>query len=113
MTNREFFETIINGTINDEIIAKANDLLSSLDAKNAKRRDTVTKDKAEVIARREAVLQYLQSHDGIHTRDEIAEAVGISANQVTSACNALVSAEMVTKSDIKVDKSRKVGYAIA
>lgn len=107
MTNREFFETIINGTINDEIIAKATDLLSSLDAKNAKRRDTMTKDKAEVIARREAVLQYLQSHKGVHTRDEIAEAVGISPYQATAACNVL---DGVARVDIKVDKTRKVGY---
>ena len=43
MTNREFFEAIINGTINDEIKAHAEEAIEKMDARNAKRANTPSK----------------------------------------------------------------------
>ena len=42
MTHREFLNTIISGTINDEAIAHATKALAQLDAELEKRRNTVT-----------------------------------------------------------------------
>lgn len=43
MTNREFFEAIINGTITEEVITHAHESIAKLDARNAKRSSTPSK----------------------------------------------------------------------
>ena len=37
MTNREFYTAIVNGTLNDEVIAHASEAIVKLDERNAKR----------------------------------------------------------------------------
>ena len=43
MTNREFYQTVATGTINEEVITKANELIAKMDAQNAARREKVSK----------------------------------------------------------------------
>lgn len=112
MTNREFFVAVQNANISDELSAKAQELLDSLDRRNDKRKSAESKEKKETAERRQKVLDFLKNNEGAFTRDEIAERCELTAGQVTSACSALCKAELITKSEIKVDKARKVAYAI-
>ena len=58
------------------------------------------------------VLNFLIEHKGEScTRDQIAEAVGISGAAVSSACKALGDA--VCKAEVKIDKARRVVYTLA
>ena len=113
MTNREFYLSVINGTVSDETVDKAQELLSALDARNEKRKGTETKDKKEAAARRDAVLNFLKEHEGAFTRDQIAVELDMDAAKVSGACTALVKGGLVAKSEIKVDKARKMAYSIA
>lgn len=113
MTNREFYLSIINGAVSAETVDKAQELLSALDARNEKRKGTETKDKREAAARRDAVLEFLKEHEGAFTRDQIAVELHMDVAKVSGACTALVKGGLVTKSEIKVDKARKVAYSIA
>lgn len=113
MTYREFYNAVLNANISDEMNETAVEFLSKLDSRNEKRKNTVTKDKAEAISRRELVLGFLSDNEGVFTREQIAEAIGITANQVTGACTTLVGEGKVNKTEVKVDKSRKVGYSLA
>lgn len=47
MTQREFFIAVANNTITDEVITKANELIESLDKKNASRKDKPSKKAVE------------------------------------------------------------------
>ena len=113
MTYREFYNAVLNANLSDEMNETAVEFLSKLDARNEKRKTVVTKDKAEAASRRDMVLEFLRGNEGVFTRDQIAEAIGITANQVTGACKSLVDGGLVNKTDVKVDKSRKVGYSLA
>lgn len=112
MTTRQFLTAVLEAEFSEELSAKASELLASLDAKNEKRKSADSKEKREARERREAVLGYLRTNEGAHTRDEIAEAVGITPSQASSACSALFKEELIDKSEVKIDKSRKTAYSI-
>ena len=109
MTTREYFQNVLDAHISDEMDAASVTLIQKLDEKNEKRKTAETKEKREASARRGLVLGFLQEHaDEAFTRDQIAEVVGISVGQVTAACKGL--GDSVTKSEVKIDKARKVVY---
>lgn len=111
MTTREYFTAVLNAHLSDEMDAASKTLLQKLDEKNAKRASADSKEKKEAAARRQAVLAFLQAHKGeVFTRDAIAEATGVSPAAVSSAVKAL--GEQVSKTEIKVDKTKRVAYTI-
>lgn len=111
MTTREYFQTVLDAHISAEMDAASVQLINKLDERNAKRKSADSKAKRETADRRAAVLDFLQTHEGAFTRDAIAEQTGLTAAQVTAAVKAL--GEVVTKSEVKVDKVKRVVYAIA
>ena len=119
MTIREFYQAVIDvadtavieANINDELTAKATELTAALDARNEKRKSTETKEKKETAERRAAVLAFLQSHGGAWTRDQIAFEIDMEPAKVSGACKGLIDAGLVEKSEIKVEKARKVAYS--
>ena len=113
MTIREFYNEVINANINDDLTAKATELVAALDARNEKRKGTESKEKKEAAERRNAVLEFLKSHEGAFTRDMIAFEIDMDPAKVTGACTALIKDGLVVKSEVKVEKSRKVAYSIA
>lgn len=113
MTTREFYVAVADSDVGEELITKAQELIAALDAKNAKRKSTPTKEQKEAAARAQAVLDFFYDHqDTPFTRDKIAEALGITPGQVTAACKGLVAENMVIKSEAKIDKSKKVVYTM-
>ena len=112
MTTREFLVAVSTSGLNDELTTKAQELIAALDAKNLKRKTTLTKEQKEAALRREAVLRFLTERKGeTFTRDAIAEALSVTPGQVTAACKSL--GDSVTKAEAKVDKAKKVVYSIA
>ena len=118
MTTRELYNAVIN-TLNEygtdgaiDLAVEMRGLVSKLDERNEKRKSAESKEKREVRARVDAVKAFLMEHVGEQfTRDAIAEGCGITAGQAQSACKAL--GEIVTKSEVKIDKARRVVYSIA
>lgn len=114
MTTREYFTAVLNAHISDEMDSVSVQMIERLDAKNAKRKSTDTKEKVAARERKQAVLAFLHEHEGSAlTRDEIAAEVGVTVGQVSAACKSLVADGLVTKSEVKVDKSRKMAYSLA
>ena len=111
MTTREFYTAVVEANVNEELTTKAQELITALDAKNEKRKNTETKEQKEAAARAAAVLAFLKEQTEPMTRDTIAGVLGMSPAQASAACKAL--GEAVTKTEIKVDKARKVAYTFA
>ena len=113
MTTREFYVAVADSDVGEELITKAQELIAALDAKNAKRKTTPTKEQKEAAARVQAVRNFFYDHQNTpFTRDKIAEALSITPGQVTAACKGLVADNMVIKSEAKIDKSKKVVYTM-
>ena len=113
MTIREFYNEVINANINEEMTNKASELIAALDARNDKRKSTESKEKKEAAERRNAVLEFLKTHEGAFTRDQISFEIDIDPAKVTGACTALIKEGLVVKSEVKIEKSRKIAYSIA
>ena len=107
MTNREFFKAIANNNITAEVIAKATEELTKLDARNEKRRNTETEnDKANsVIA--EGIIKFL-TENGTTSSVALAEALNISTNKANGIALKMVAEGILTKSEVKEkDKNGK------
>ena len=111
MTVREFYQAVIEANINDELTTKATELTAALDARNEKRKGTGTKEKKETAERRAAVLAFLKEQTEPVTRDTIAGVLDMEPAKVSGACKGLVDAGLVEKSEVKVEKARKVAYS--
>ena len=111
MTTREYFQTVLDAHISNEMDAASVQLINKLDERNEKRKSADSKAKRETAERRNIVLNFLKTHDGAFTRDAIAEQTGLTAGQVSAAVKAL--GDVVTKSEVKMDKAKHVAYTIA
>lgn len=111
MTTREYFQTVLDAHISDSMDEASKTLIAKLDEKNAKRKSSDSKQKRETADRRNTVLKFLSENEGEFTRDAIAEATGLSVGQVSAACRLL--GEAVRKSEVKIDKTKRVVYSLA
>ena len=114
MTNREFYNAVINnqmdGTeISDEMVAFAKEAIEKLDARNAKRANTLSKTQKENAPLIEKIATLLTSEPKLAST--LATEMGIS----TQKASALVKkVEGVSVCDVKVKgKGTQKGYFFA
>lgn len=101
MTNREFFNAIINTDINADLVAHAKAELEKLDAKNAKRKNTPSKAQLENEPIKAKILEYIASN-GSGIASAMASAIGVSTQKISSLCTLLVNEGKVEVSDLKI-----------
>ena len=118
MTNREFYTAISNGEMNDELMAKATELIEKMDEANAKRAQKVLEKKQaaedEKAPIREALLNAM-NEEGV-TAAQLIEAAGLTDEvkiaSVPSLLKPFVLDGTVEKVDVKVEgkKGPQRGY---
>lgn len=116
MTNREFFENVINGTITEEMVAHATNAIAKLDERNAKRANQPSKKAIENEPIKANIKEYLartDEHD-FATASEIATELELKVQKVSALCRQMVADGTLTVTDVKVKgKGTQKGYAIA
>lgn len=118
MTNRKFYTAISNGEMNDELMAKAAELLEKMNETNAKRAQKVLEKKQaaedEKAPIREALLNAM-GDEGM-TASQLIEAAGLTDEvkvaSVPSLLKPFVVNGTVEKVDVKAEgkKSAQRGY---
>lgn len=118
MTNREFYTAISNGEMNDELMAKATELIEKMDEANAKRAQKVLEKKQaaedEKAPIRKALLNAM-NEEGM-TAAQLIETAGLTDKvkvaSVPSLLKPFVLDGTVEKVDVKVEgkKSAQRGY---
>ena len=121
MTNREFYTAISNGEMNDELMAKATELIEKMNEANAKRAQKVLEKKQaaedEKAPIREALLNAMG--DETMTASQLIEAAGLTDEvkvaSVPSLLKPFVLDGTVEKVDVKVEgkKGPQRGYVRA
>ena len=121
MTNREFYTAISNGEMNDELMAKATELIEKMNEANAKRAQKVLEKKQaaedEKAPIREALLNAMG--DEAMTASQLIEAAGLTDEvkvaSVPSLLKPFVLDGTVGKVDVKVEgkKGPQRGYVRA
>lgn len=112
MTNRDFYTSIINGTLSAETVAFAQAEIAKLDARNEKRRTTPTKAQ---VANEEVKVAILEAvTNGKHLAAEIGAAVGVSTQKASALLALLVKDGKVNVADYKVKgKGTVKSYTLA
>ena len=101
MTNREFYTAILNTEgINDDLKAYAQGEIDKLNARNDKRKTTLTKEQVANEGIKTNILAHLAKAPAVAS--EIATAVGVSTQKASALCKLLVNEGKVTVADIKV-----------
>ena len=114
MTNREFYTAIVNGQMNDDIVAKATEEIEKLDARNAKRASKPSKKSLENIPIRAHIAGFLEENEGSHLASEIASGCEISTSKASALCRQLVESGSLTVCDVKVNgKGTQKSYSLA
>lgn len=100
MTNREFFTAITTSAVSDELKAFAEAEIAKLDARNDKRRNTLTKEQKANEEIKAAILEAIGI--GSLTAAEISKACEISTQKASALCRLLVADGKLAVHDIKV-----------
>ena len=109
MTNREFYTAIVNGTINEKVIAHASDAIVKLDEKNAKRASKPSKAQIANKPIVEAIARVLTDEPMLASK--IAELCEISTQKASALVKKVDGVQSV---DVKVKgKGTQKGYFIA
>jgi len=111
MTIREYYQTVLDAHISEDMDKVSAELIEKLNARNEKRKSADSKAKRESAERKAVVLKALS--DTPVFAEAIAEANGLTVGQVRSALSALVREGVATKAEVKVDKARKMAYTLA
>lgn len=110
MTTREYFQTVLDAHLSDDMDKASVELIEKLDARNEKRKSADSKAKRESADRRQAVYAELGASPIF--ADTIAESTGLSVGQVRSALTALVKDGKADKVAVKVEKTKKMAYTL-
>ena len=113
MTKREFLNTIAAGTINDEIVAKAHEMIAQMDAENEKRKNRPSKKAAENAPLVEKIVNEILGEE-VLTATDVAAALGVSTQKASALCRKAVAEGKATSVDVKVKgKGTQKGYILA
>ena len=113
MTKREMMEMVIAGNITDEVIKFAESEIVKMDAKNEKRRATVSKKAQENEPIKVAIADFLKGCDEPITASAIGAEVGISVQKASALCRQMVEGGTLTAVEVKVKgKGKQKGYSV-
>lgn len=113
MTQREMLNSVINGTINDEVIATAQSMLDKMDERNAKRAAAPKKVNPEKVALIEKIAT-LMADGQSRIAKEIGEAIEISTSQASGLCGQMVKSGTLIANEVKIPKvGKRIAYTIA
>lgn len=109
MTRREMFEAIVNGNVTEEVIAMAQNEITKMDERNAKRKNSPSKKSVENEPIKAKISEVLTNTP--QSASEIAEKVEISTQKASALLRQI---EGLSVTEIKVKGKGKVkGYALA
>ena len=118
MTNREFYQAVINANINDELTAFATAGIEKLDHTNSLRKDATAKKAQEKEAERapirDAIMAVMTTEPKTATTLIAESGVEVKPQAIPSLLKDLVEDGTIMKSDVKVTgKGKQRGYALA
>lgn len=111
MTNREFYQAVINEVANEELKAFAQDAIAKLDKRNENRSNKPSKTQIANEPIKKVIAELLT--DKPMSATEIAGKVEISTQKASALCRQLVNDGVAKVTDVKSNKRVVKGYAKA
>lgn len=114
MTKREMLEKVAQGIVDAEVMEKATELITAMDAEGEKRREKAAEKRAEKLEGEKELearaLEFVQGAESAVTASEVAEVIGTSSQKATIILKRLEGVEQI---DIKLGKRKVKGYKLA
>lgn len=108
MTNREFYQAVINANMNAELTEFATAAIAKLD----KRKETPSKASREFAGLVNRIGEQL-NRDTVYTATMVGEQFEISTQKASAVLKALTKNDKMTVADVKKEKGRSVkGYTL-
>lgn len=107
MTNREFFEAVKNGVINEEVIAHATAEIDKMNARNEKRASKPSKTAIANEPIKAQILEFLTEKNKPILTSVIGEAVEISTAKAAALCKQLSEDGKIVGEEKKIPKIGK------
>ena len=107
MTTREMLNAVIAGTINADVQAKAQEVLTAMDKKNESRKAKPSKTAIANAPLKEAIVNHLNEVKHA-TASEVAEALGMTTQKASALLRQLAQDGVFTVSEVKVPKKGAV-----
>ena len=104
MTNRNFFELVAAGTLNEEVIAHAVAQIEKMDVANAKKKEKPSKAAIANEPIKQAIMEFIMGRNELCIISAVAEAVEISVQKASYLLNQLAADGKLTKTEVKVPK---------
>lgn len=101
ITSREILTLIVNGVSNEVTVGWATEMLAKMDEKNAKRKNTKSKDQIANDGIMNSIVEYIKTN-GSQVASALASALGISTQKASALCKILVDGGELTVADKKV-----------
>lgn len=112
MTERELLTAIVEGKeITAEMVDKAQAMLTALDKKNSKRKESGTKTQKENAEIKVQILEMMDAGN-CYTAKEIADVMGFSTQKASALLGQLVTAGKLEKSEVKAKSGKVIGYSL-
>ena len=112
MTKREFLENVIAMVDDDEMKTFAQDEITKMDERNARRKERPSKKSAENEPIKKAIVEFVGEDSRLAS--EIAKGIDISPQKASALCRQLVTDEVLTVTEVKVKgKGKQKSYAVA
>ncbi len=113
MTKREVMNAIVNGTVNEEVIAWAAHQLESMDKANETRRNKLSKAAQENTPLVEKIVNEILGAEPI-TATMVGEAIGVSTQKASGLLRRAVKEGSANVEDVKIKgKGVQKGYTKA
>lgn len=110
MTNRDFYTAVINANINDELTDFAKSEIAKLDARNDKRRNTMTKEQKANEDIKVTIADFIGGKSDVVASD-IAKGLALSTQKVSALCKQMVENGVLAVSEVKIKgKGAVKGY---
>lgn len=110
MTRRDFYNSIINGTVNDEVIEMAKAEVAKLDATNEKRKSTPSKTAIANAPIKEAIVKLLTESKGAMCASDVGASLELTTQKASALLRQLQDEGTVTATEQKVPKKGSVKF---
>ena len=112
MTQREFFEKVIEANVNEELTTYANGAIRKLDERNAKRKSTPTKSQKANEEFKTQITEFLTGREDYTLCSEIAEHFEVNTQKASGVLGLMVKDGTIETAEVKVKGGKRKGYKI-
>ena len=113
MTQREFFQKVVEANINEEMTTYATKAIEKITERNEKRKTTPTKSQKENEAFKAQIIEFLPDKEGYTLCSEIAAHFEVKTQKASGVLVRMVEDGTVESTEVKVPKQgKRKGYRL-